>query len=61
MDSIIQCISNGSPLLIENLSEEIDPVLDPLLARQLIKKGRAIKIGEKEVEYIYGHGYLQID
>ena len=51
MDSIIQCISNGSPLLIENLSEEIDPVLDPLLARQLIKKGRAIKIGEKEVEY----------
>ena len=45
------CVSQGEPLLIENLPEEIDPVLDPLLGRQLSKKGRAIKLGEKEVEY----------
>jgi len=32
-------------------SEETDAVLDPLLGRQLIKKGTAIKLGEKEVEY----------
>merc|ERR1719187_2024245 len=38
-------------MLIENLSEEIEPVLDPLLGRQLIKKGKAIKLGDKEIEY----------
>ena len=51
LDTIMECISNGLPLLIENIPEEIDPVLDPLLARQLIKKGTAIKFGDKEVEY----------
>jgi dynein heavy chain len=38
-------------LLIENLGEDIEPVLDPLMGRLLIKKGKAIKIGDKEVEY----------
>ena len=37
--------------MIENLDEEIDPVLDPLLGRTLIKKGRAIRLGDKEIEY----------
>ena len=31
--------------------ESVDPVLDPLLGRLTIKKGRYIKIGDKEVEY----------
>ena len=38
-------------LLIENLGEDTDAVIDPLLGRQLIKKGKAIKLGDKEVEY----------
>lgn len=42
---------SGSTVLIENIDENIDPVLDPLLGRNLIKKGKAIKIGDKEVEY----------
>jgi dynein heavy chain len=29
----------------------VDAVLDPLLGRNLIKRGRAIKIGDKEMEY----------
>ena len=29
----------------------MDPVLDPLLGRLTIKKGKYIKIGDKEVEY----------
>ena len=29
----------------------MDPVLDPLLGRLTIKKGRAIKIGDKEIDY----------
>ena len=46
-----KCVSQGTFLLIENLLEDIDPVLEPLLGRQLIKKGTAIKFGDKEVEY----------
>lgn len=44
-------LANGSTVLLENIGETVDPVLDPLLGRNLIKKGRAIKIGDKEVEY----------
>jgi dynein heavy chain len=29
----------------------VDAVLDPLLGRNLIKRGRAIKIGDKEMDY----------
>ncbi len=38
-------------MLIENLDEDVEPVLDPLLGRVLIKKGKAIRLGDKEVEY----------
>jgi dynein heavy chain len=51
LDKIETAISMGSILLIENIEESIDAVLDPLLGRNTIKKGRAIKIGDKEVEY----------
>ena len=51
MEVIEKCVSEGLVLLIENLPEDVDPVLDPLLGRQLIKKGKAIKLGDKEVEY----------
>ena len=44
-------MSNGDVVLLENLGETMDPVLDPLLGRNTIRKGRAIKMGEKEVEY----------
>ncbi|XP_037350847.1 dynein axonemal heavy chain 17 isoform X1 [Talpa occidentalis] len=51
LDIIEQAISEGDTLLIENIGETVDPVLDPLLGRNTIKKGRFIKIGDKEVEY----------
>ena len=51
MDKVELCVAEGRTLLLENLCEEIDPVLDPLLGRNLIKKGKAIKLGDKEVEY----------
>lgn len=44
-------LKKGGKVLIENLGESIDPVLEPLLARNTIKKGKYIKIGDKEVEY----------
>ncbi|XP_024875279.1 dynein beta chain, ciliary [Temnothorax curvispinosus] len=51
LDVIELSLANGSTVLLENIGESVDPVLDPLLGRNLIKKGRAIKIGDKEVEY----------
>lgn len=51
LDTIEESITAGDILLIENIGESIDPVLDPLLGRMTIKKGRAIKIGDKEIEF----------
>ena len=34
-DTVIHCIENGLPLLIENLPEDIDPVLDSVLQKKV--------------------------
>ncbi|KAM5274465.1 dynein axonemal heavy chain 9 isoform 2-T2 [Ctenodactylus gundi] len=46
-----RALEAGDVVLIENLEESVDPVLGPLLSREVIKKGRFIKIGDKECEY----------
>ena len=51
LDIIEAAVAGGDVVLLENLGEDMDPVLDPLLGRNTIRKGRAIKMGEKEVEY----------
>lgn len=33
-------VTNGNILMIESLGQEIDAVLDPLLSRQFVKKGK---------------------
>ncbi|KAL0190550.1 hypothetical protein M9458_013248, partial [Cirrhinus mrigala] len=48
VDVIEQAVVSGEPVLIENLEETIEPVIDPLLGRHTIKKGRCIKVGDKE-------------
>lgn len=40
MESIESSITAGRIVLIENIDESLDPVLDPLLGRNLIKKGK---------------------
>ena len=51
IEIVEQCIENGTPLLIENLPENIDAVLDPVIARQTIRRGRNtyVRLGDKEV------------
>ena len=51
LEKIENAILQGDTLLIENIEETIEPVLEPLLGRHTIKKGKAIKIGDKEVDY----------
>ncbi|XP_061666307.1 dynein heavy chain 9, axonemal isoform X7 [Syngnathoides biaculeatus] len=51
LDAIERALAQGDVVLVENLEENLDPVLGPLLSRETIKKGRYIKIGEKECEY----------
>uniref|UniRef100_A0A4W3JPZ5 Dynein axonemal heavy chain 11 n=1 Tax=Callorhinchus milii TaxID=7868 RepID=A0A4W3JPZ5_CALMI len=51
LDTVERALCSGDTILIENLEETIDPVLDPLLGRNTIKKGKYIKIGDKECEF----------
>ncbi|KAM6955770.1 LOW QUALITY PROTEIN: dynein axonemal heavy chain 7-like [Lycodopsis pacificus] len=47
------CIQLGTPVLLENVGEELDPILEPLLLRQTFKQGGAvcIRLGDKTIEY----------
>lgn len=49
--AVQDCLSFGKPLLIENIEEELDPVLDPVLERRYVKKGRGytVALADKEV------------
>lgn len=40
LETIEKSITNGNTVLIENIDEQLDPVLDSLLGRNLIKKGK---------------------
>ncbi|NXI37002.1 DYH9 protein, partial [Galbula dea] len=51
LDTVERALAAGELLLIENLQESLDPVLGPLLGRETIKKGRYVKIGDKECEF----------
>merc|ERR1719362_85833 len=55
-------VSTGQTLMIDGIGQEIDAVLDPLLSRQFIKKGKTllVKLGAEEVEVASGFKlYLQ--
>jgi len=46
-------IRQGNPVLIENVQEELDPAIEPLLQKSIVKKGSSmtIKIGDAVIEY----------
>ena len=39
MRTLENCIQFGTPLLLENVREELDPSLEPLLLKQTFKQG----------------------
>jgi len=40
MRNLENCIQFGNPLLLENVGEELDPSLEPLLLKQTFKQGQ---------------------
>eukprot|EP00916_Digyalum_oweni_P009684 GHVL01016321.1.p1 GENE.GHVL01016321.1~~GHVL01016321.1.p1 ORF type:complete len:1870 (+),score=456.95 GHVL01016321.1:3343-8952(+) len=52
-DNMVFCIENGLPMVVEDVEEEIDPLLDPVLERQFIKKGNKlfVNIADQNVEF----------
>jgi dynein heavy chain len=51
--SLENCIQFGTPVLLENVGESLDPALEPLLQKQTFKQGGSvcIKLGESTIEY----------
>jgi len=51
--TIRACIELGYPLILEDANETFDPMLEPLLGKQIEKKGKNmfIKIGDDNIEY----------
>lgn len=49
----MKCIEDGTPLLIENMPESIEPVLEPVIGKRTFKRGRLtmIRVGDSEVEF----------
>merc|ERR1719230_496863 len=53
MQQLASGIENGAPVMIENIQLVVDAVLNPVIGRQTIKRGRnlVVKLGDKEVDY----------
>ncbi|KAI9141404.1 dynein heavy chain and region D6 of dynein motor-domain-containing protein [Paraphysoderma sedebokerense] len=58
---IEDCVAQGRPLLIEDVEETLDPTLDNILEKNLIKSGKSFKVvfGDREIDYSDGF-YLYI-
>jgi dynein heavy chain len=52
LKKVEMAVSNGNCLMIESIGQEIDAILDPLLSRQFVKKGKnfTVKLGSEDVE-----------
>jgi dynein heavy chain len=53
VNTLVNAVESGFSVLIENVGETFDPIIDPLLSRNVVKRGRRslVQIGDKEVEF----------
>ena len=53
-------IQFGLPVLLENIGEELDPLLESVLLKQLFKQGGTlcIKLGDSIIEYNHAFKYV---
>ena len=53
MRTLETAIQFGKPVLLENVGEELDPAIEPLLQKQIFKKGASwnIRFGDTTIEY----------
>lgn len=53
LQTLENAIRLGAPVLIENAGEELDPALEPILLKQIFKRGGQwiLKLGENEIPY----------
>jgi len=54
MKSLERAIEFGSPVLLENVGEELDPSLEPILAKNIIDSGGgslSLKVGDNVLDY----------
>lgn len=52
LKKVEMAVSNGNVLMIESIGQDIDAILDPLLSRQFVKKGKnfTVRLGSEDVE-----------
>jgi dynein heavy chain len=53
LNKVEGALTNGFTMIIENLQEDIDATIDPVLSRAVFRRGRSLflKLGGEEVEY----------
>ena len=53
LNTVIKSLNEGLPCLIEKIGESLDPILEPVLGRMVIRKENKlyIRMGDKETEY----------
>ena len=49
-EHVQDCLATGKPMLIENIEEELDPLLDPVLERRVLRQARGLtlQLADKE-------------
>ncbi len=53
IDQLKYAMQEGKTLLIEGVEEELDPILDPVLEKNLFKQGKTyyVKLGDEDTEF----------